>query len=259
MMSHLSEHELVLYHYGEAQEPLRRAIEGHLASCPSCREVYHALEHVLAAADSWQVPERGENYAEVVWQRVRPSLEKPASIWGVIFEPRRWAVVGALVALLAVAFLAGRFWPRRQAPLLEPISQLARERILLVAVGDHLERSQWVLIELVNTRGGPGKGMVDISPERERAQDLVESNRLYRQAALRAGEMGMASVLDDLERILLEIAHSPSKVSSTKLEEFRRRIEAQGILFKVRVIGSQVEKRERAGGQGPATAGKSNL
>ncbi|MFQ5694512.1 MAG: hypothetical protein ACE5HB_00830, partial [Terriglobia bacterium] len=54
------------------------------------------------------------------------------------------------------------------------------------------------------------------------------------------------SVLDDLERILLEIANSPETLSSPDFEELRRRIESKGILFKVRVIGSQVRERERA-------------
>ena len=116
-----------------------------------------------------------------------------------------------------------------------------RERILLVAVGEHLERSQMVLIELKNATGN---GSVDISAERDWAQELVPANRLYRQAAQRAGEPGVASVLDDLERVLVEIATSPDRLENTGLEELRQRIEAQGILFKVRVVGSQMRERE---------------
>ena len=55
-----------------------------------------------------------------------------------------------------------------------------RERVLLVAVGDHLERSQMVLIELANAGAHTG---VDISYEQKAAEDLLESNRLYRQTA----------------------------------------------------------------------------
>ena len=80
---------------------------------------------------------------------------------------------------------------------------------------------------------------------RERAEDLVAANRLYRLTAERSGEAGVASVLDELERTLIEIAHSPSKLSSPQFEDLRRRIESQGILFKVRVIDSQVRQREK--------------
>ena len=163
--------------------------------------------------------------------------------------PRFLAPAGAvaLVAVLVVgAFFAGRFWPARprtvQQVVLQPVSAQSRDQILLVAVGDHLERSQMVLVELVNTRP---QRMVDISAERERAEDLVAANRLYRLTAERAGEAGVANLLDELERTLIEIAHSPSKLSSPEFENLRHRVEAQGILFKVRVVDSQVHERER--------------
>jgi hypothetical protein len=51
-----------------------------------------------------------------------------------------------------------------------------------------------------------------------------------------------AALLEELERVLLEIAHSPSEVSAHQLEELRRQIEDRGILFKVKIFGSQVEQ-----------------
>ena len=36
------------------------------------------------------------------------------------------------------------------------------------------------------------------------------ANRLYRQTVVRAGEPGMASLLEELERLLVEVAHRPS-------------------------------------------------
>jgi hypothetical protein len=73
----------------------------------------------------------------------------------------------------------------------------------------------------------------------------VDANRLYRQTAVRAGEAGVASVLDDLERVLIDIATGPSTLSSAEFETVRRRIEERGILFKVRVVGSQMREREK--------------
>ena len=91
-----------------------------------------------------------------------------------------------------------------------------------------------------------GNGSVDISQQQASAEDLVAANRLYRQSAERAGEAGMAGVLEELERILLEIAHSSSQLTSGELNEIRRRIDTQGILFKVRVIGDRVRERQKA-------------
>ncbi len=139
--------------------------------------------------------------------------------------------------------ISGRPLLARPAAPPEPASAQARERILLLAVRDHLERSEMVLVELVNAGSDDG---ADISTEQRRAQDLVPAGRLYRQAALRAGETSLASVLDDLERLLVEVAHSPSRLSSPELEGFRRRIESGGLLFRIRILDSQVRSRHKA-------------
>ena len=145
--------------------------------------------------------------------------------------------------LVLAAFLAGRFWHPAEQPPAAPISAEVRERILLVAVGEHLDRSQVVLVELVNANT-PAGGEADISSEQKRARDLVAANRLYRQTAQHAGEIAVVSVLDELERVLVEIANSPQEVSSAQLEQLQKRIESKGILFKVRVIGSEVRGRK---------------
>jgi hypothetical protein len=144
-----------------------------------------------------------------------------------------------MAALVLAAFLAGRL-SHRPGPSVA--SGDVRERILLVAVVDHLERSQMVLAELTNSP--ESKGKVDISDERLRAADLLEDNRLYRQTAHNTGDTAVAGVLDDLERVLIEIAHSPDEVSGPQLDDLRRDIEDRGLLFKVRVLGSQARQRE---------------
>ena len=144
-----------------------------------------------------------------------------------------------------MAFFAGRFYPQGTAPgptqMVRGVDPKAGERIMLVAVGDYLERSQMVLFELVNASP---KGAMDISAEQERAEDLVSESRLYRQTALRTGDTAVANVLDDLSRVLLEIAHAPSRMTPEDLQNLRQRLEAEGILFKIRVLGSTVRNQE---------------
>jgi hypothetical protein len=117
----------------------------------------------------------------------------------------------------------------------------------MVAVGDHLDRTEMILVELVNTRP---EGKIDISAERDLAQSLVNDNRLYRQTAQRDKDPEIAGVLDQVERTLIDIAHQPDSISGKQLEDLQKQIESQGILFKVRVIESQAKAR----GQAKATA-----
>ena len=115
-----------------------------------------------------------------------------------------------------------------------------RERVLLIAVGDHLERSQMVLVELAHAET---RDELDISAERQLADDLLASNRLYRQTAQQMGQANVAGILDELERVLVEVARGPSTVSMQQLADIQQRIESQGILFKVKVIGSDIRKQ----------------
>jgi hypothetical protein len=125
-----------------------------------------------------------------------------------------------------------------------------RERILLVDLGDHLDRSQMVLVELVSAGEDAS---VDISSEQARAQQLLAANRLYRQTALSTGNPAMADVLDELERVLVDIAASPSTMTQQDLESVRRRIASKELLFKVRVVSTQVRERQKAAIQERAT------
>jgi hypothetical protein len=211
------------------------------------------------------VPARDASYGELVWQTLAPRLgtePRPSSLgWA---PWRSWAgraaLAGAVAAIVAAAFLVGR-WSALQpnsvpgqsttTTIVATTAQPVRERVLLVAVGDHLERSQMVLLELTHTQPAAS---VDISSEQHWARDLIDSNRLYRQAALRDGDPGIASVLDELERQLLEIANSPSKMSSASFQRLRKHIESEGIVFKVRVVGSQLENRMQQQREQPETA-----
>jgi len=237
-MKHISNDELALFYYGESAEA--EAIENHLSACESCRSEFRALQLVLNTVDSVSVPERPADYGDAIWKRIEPRLairRRPPIRWWWIWAP-------AMAVLLLGAFLAGSLWQRAVAPPVakNQSNQQVRERILLVAVGDHLERSQMVLAELDNAPDGQGK--LDISGERQMAEDLLDDNRLYRETARTTGDKSMASVLDDLERVLLEIAHSPSEISSEQLNDLREQIESRGLLFKVRVLGSEARDSE---------------
>ena len=239
-MSHPSPDDLVLHYYGEASDPA--AVDAHLAACPECRAAYESLRTTLTAVGADEAPARGADYGAQVWQRLEPMLGPARSR---TFAPRRLLWTGALAASLMAAFLLGRYMARGPG---EGTSGPVRERILLLAVGDHLDRSQVVLLELLNADPLASR---DVTAERISAGELLSANRLYRQAAVRSGDAGVASVLEELERVLIEVANGPSELAPQDLAALRRRIESQGVLFRVRVIGSQIREREKDAVQGP--------
>jgi hypothetical protein len=154
------------------------------------------------------------------------------------------------VAFAVAAFLAGRQWPipaEPAAPRVAAFPPEASERIRLAAIRDHLDRTERVLLDLMNAQGGA----IDVSAQQTWAGELIDASRLYRAASRRAGDEGVASVLDDLERNLLEIVHGPSHLTPAELAAMQLRLDAAALLFKVRVLSSELRDRERTTGATP--------
>ncbi len=224
----------------------------HLDGCPDCAHVVAELQLVIKEAASLGPITPPAH----VWNQLESRLqegERAERGQRAEGEGKRWAPVWALAtaALVILAFFVGRLVEHRTPPptraaadRVQPVdvaqSEQVRERILLVAVGDHLERSQMVLVELANAST---RGPLDISAERQSADELLASNRLYRQTAAQLGQTNVADLLGDLERVLVEVARGPSQVSIQQLADIQQRIESQGILFKVKVIRNNWEYR----------------
>ena len=269
-MSHYKEDDLILYYYGEGRT--RPDIERHLDECGACAAAYREIAGTLSMVTEPALPERGDQYGLEVWQRIRHKLPEQETPWWMLwFRGERLMLVAAAAVLVLAAFVAGRYVPRQQiatdtagptqadatprAPASgagnagNPGNNIQRQRILISSVADHLDRSARVLTNIMNTsdRG-------DISTEQRWAEDLLTTSRLYRQDAIEVGEQSVASVLDDVERSLIEIVHSPSRISAADLEQIRRRIDAAALLFKVRVLGDELRKRESAPDSLPRTS-----
>jgi hypothetical protein len=277
-MSHPHEDELVLHYYGELVGPDAGLLERHLRECAACRESFARLERVLRAIDQAPVPEPADGFEGEIWSRLRPGLRaiKPArsSVFGSRHSASgighwaalpRWLFASGVAALVVIAFLAGALWraTRSVAPEGPEGSTLARdaalpgeapranrpptgdlrERLLLAAVGEHLERTELVLVELMNAQG---RGTVDITAEQLRAEELASENRLYRQTAQSLGNQAVVSLLDELDLILTEVAGGPSALAAADLESMRNRIERGNLLFKVQVTASELRERQRA-------------
>lgn len=250
-MTHPTELELIAYRYGDVKQ--RSEIVAHLGECAQCREELQRIEAVYAAMDAMPIPDPGEDYELRVWQRLEPRLsERQSRWWEELFQTRRLVLVGAVAALVVLAFFLGKRTGHNETGGELADAGKVRQRVLLVAVGDHLGRSEMILVELANTEPQKGQKLINIAGEQKRAEDLVEENRLYRQTALRDGDTAMASTLEELERVLLDIANSPDEVTPAQFESLQKRIESRGILFKVRVVHQDVQEREKTATPAPA-------
>lgn len=242
---HATHDQLVLHYYGEdAADAV--GVAAHLTSCEACRADLDRLRRVLALVDTATDGEPPVGYEATLWARLQDQLERPQPWWRRLTTdgPLRWAMAGTLAAGLVGAFLAG--WLARDvaSPAPAPAEASAapvRTRVLVVAVGDHLERTQMVLSEVMNAGD---LGVAELVSDRARASDLVAANRLFRQSAALAGDDSMNDVLEELERVLVEIANAPADLSAAELDALRVRIERRGLVFRVRVLSDDLRARQ---------------
>jgi hypothetical protein len=244
---HLTDDELILHYYGELAPPADRTVSAHLSACAACQASFTTLQRVLAAVEAAPVPEVADGFERTAWARLQPALAKGRRGWmfGFLPSPGRLAWAAGVVLLLTTAFFAGRIWQPAPLPQLAEGAADAsalRERVLLADLNTHLDRSQMMLIELVSAATAAD---FDLPAERVRAERLAADNRLYRQAAVANGNQALAAVLDDLEQVLVDVAASPDILSAADLAGMRERIDNKALLLKVRVLSSEVQKRQR--------------
>ena len=244
-MLHLTEADFVLHYYGELSGADERRVVDHLGGCADCRRELTRLQRVLGAVDESAVaPSLPDHFERTVWAKLEPNLRRDRRSWlSWMLSPAPLALAAAVVLLVGGAFYAGRVTSRDSlSPAAAASADQIRERLLLVDLGEHLDRSQMVLVELASAEAA---GLLDVTDERTHAEQLLASNRLYRQVAARTGDAALGNLLDELERFLVEVASGPEHLSGGRLDELRSQIEAKGLLFRVRVVSSEVRERQK--------------
>jgi hypothetical protein len=239
-MNHLNEEQLIAHTYGEDEDKL---VQEHLASCAQCTKAYGALSSDLAEIAVVEPPARDTAYGRRVWLSIADSL--PA------YEGRipwlrggPWRTLSFAAAGLAVvicAFLGGRLWEHKrvqtaaQNHVPQHQQSVARppQRVLVVVLSDHLDRSERLLVELKHA--DPDNG----SPLRDEARDLLAANQICRRNAKHEDDRALVTALDRLDHLLVELADQPEELDSATISRLQEEMNADGLLFEVRVLRSR--------------------
>jgi hypothetical protein len=144
-----------------------------------------------------------------------------------------------------VASRAGRLLtePATASPTITAGSSLSSDtaempiREGLASVGArHLERSKLVVLGLA-TKEVDASTAADWEYERELATGLLSDTRLYRIAAEQRGLTSLASLMKDLELVLLQ-ASMAETTDQTALPQIQRLIQKRGLVQKMDVVGT---------------------
>jgi hypothetical protein len=258
---HITDEDLLLDYYGEGSAETRAVMRAHLDTCADCRMLDHELRGVLALVDAEPAPDAPEGFERELWARLEPQIAQRHPAAGVAtgfvraggwsaftralsLDLPRWAFAAGAVALALGSFTLGRSWEARPEAPAESAAdtQALSERLLRTEVEEHLERSQRVLMELVNADDA---APVVLASDRARAADLVADGRLYRRSFEVLGDTDTRDLLEDVERVLVEIANGPPADTSKDLSGVRARISDQDLIFRLRMMTAEMQERER--------------
>ena len=257
---HISDEDLLLDYYGEATPEQHAEMRAHVETCAECQALDRELRAVLALVDSEPAPDAPPGFEREMWARLEPVVSgfsrtnevrlkadttRADTAWS--FELPRWALAASVAALAVGSFALGRVWGTPTTPPRVSTADVRElsERMLRSEVEEHLERSQRIFVELVNA---DDSAPVRLASDRERAADLVAAGRLYRRSAEEMGDADTRDLLEDVERVLVEIANGPEVESSNDLSEVRARITDQDLIFRLRVMTAGMQARERRAG-----------
>lgn len=247
-MHHLTEDELVALAYAEDETD---AIQQHLARCAECTTAYAAVCSDLDEMGFAAVPARDELHGKRVWESIADRLPQyqapkrrwfrtgmPGGLWGGL-------ALGACAGLLVFGFVAGRLWERKQGQPAQTIASNPaqhkqpahpQERVVVVVLSDHLDRTERLLMELKHADAGNAE---TVSPLRDEARTLLAANRICRKNTKRDDDPDLAAALDRLDHLLAALANQPAGLDSAGIAKLQDEMNSDGLLFEVRVLRSR--------------------
>jgi hypothetical protein len=99
----------------------------------------------------------------------------------------------------------------------------------------HLQKSELLLRSFRNVRVSQPGDVAEVGYEKKRAQQLVYQNMILRREADASGDAQVASLLESLEPILLDIANLPDKPQQDDVRVIKDRVERKNIVALLQV------------------------
>jgi hypothetical protein len=239
-MKHLTEEELIERYYGEDEADAALHLEG----CRECAATYAALQADLAEIGTVEPPLRDDVYGEQIWSSLSQLLPTYSSHRQTRLRIGLWLSLSAATAcaiLVAAAFYAGRVWEHRQIhPTVANSPKPPEHRVVVVLLSDHLDRSERLLVQLKHIDADDTEMIPTL---RDEARRLLAANRTYQEHAEEKRDPATTEALDHLNRLLTEFANQPDDLDAAAITRLQHQMEADGLLFEVRVLRSRLPDR----------------
>lgn len=249
------------YLEGNLEEGRRTTVAEHLKECPECRKEEEEIRRVLAGADAVKGEIR-EALRSVDWDAlpgriadyVYAHAEEPGKaaagerlrLWfrQAGFRPVAAGValgvlVGAFGMYIALKPPASRpdrgreFYASREFLDRAELEMARRETV------DYLERSQYVLLDVLGSPAGAGKAGQGITTAQ--ARELL-SKKKYLNRELERFQMAKAkAICDQIETLFLELAQIGDGLPESELAKIRSMVEDRQLVLKINLVKKELQ------------------
>jgi hypothetical protein len=251
-------HQLAAFLSGELEAGARRKVQEHLEACPACGREIAGLREVLRNARTleaeieremesvdWNV--QAERVTSAAWEhRTRPETAKARPGFRILapaFRPvLAGALLGAVLGALAVFLILRRGPADRSAGdryfasagFLERVDlEIARRETL-----DYLEKSQYVLLDIVGPDAGASRAAAD------KARQLLAKKK-FLNPELEKGRMAKArEICDQIELLFYQLVDLSDALTDAQRAELRNLVEGKDLLLKIRLVKKELQESE---------------
>ena len=235
----------------ELSEDQTKHIQQHLAGCTSCAEELNTLQQMLAMLPA-DLPDpadgRGKEFFDALALRVEMEISRPQAprlnpvkeFIGKMqsFVTLRPAYAYGFGGALAVIVLALFFVIRQPKEAIEHAENPDQRSEYELAhlenqqrMSNYLQKSKTLLVGIANMKQR-GHGDADFTAERRLSRNLVHEARYLKSQPM---DERSARLLQDLQKILIELANLEETNDLPNVEMIRSGIDQENLLFKIRM------------------------
>jgi hypothetical protein len=269
-MSKHSEIQYLLYDYATnaLTDAARWEVEHHLADCNTCAKDFKELQDAMALVPQpTTVPSQERD--DMFWTHLAMSIEKEirrknqprvnrfvAMVERVrlVFALRpgyQYAIGGSLATML-LALLLFRWQPTEQQQVADilPVqndaaSMAADFNMNQERVRQYFRNSRTLLVGLANVAMDDAANF-DVSEEKMKARTLIHEARFVKTQPL---NNRTERLVNNLERVLIELANLDESNDISNLEIIRSGIHQENLLFKIRMAEASFDTARRVAGE----------
>ena len=243
--------ELIAAHwFGDLSHKENHTLMVHVESCDACREALELGANTLNTIGKPVTPELPEHFWEGYWLRLTQKMDRNKTperrAWSVElpeFLRAQWPPIlrlSAAAAIFVAGILISRIWwmPQQSTQIAEQPQPPANYKVIPVdaRTDDLLSRSKVLLIGLnsLDTESVKEKEF-SFAPQRKASKELLAETAELRKAAGAKPDQQFVELMNQLEIVLLQIAHLEAEHDINAVELVQTSIAREGLLLKINI------------------------